>query len=483
MGFKATLISLPIVHLTGDPFGNIPFMPTSVTCLAGYLRQEGVDVSIIDGFGSAPKRMYKIDDKLSAFGLTEDEIVEQLSDEKLVGISVHAAMSHSFALRLAKKIKARNPDVILIAGGHHVSIVYKEFLEGDFDYVCYSEGERPLLGLVEYLRDNKSHPSEIVGLLSDSHTKPVADFEEDLDKLGFAALDMLALENYWKLGMSHAPVQGKYMVITTSRGCPYKCRFCTTPLLQGRKWRTRSPKHIVDEIEQGVQKYGIEDVLIQDEIFAAKKEVALEMAKEIQKRGLKIRLYLPSGTKIETIDEETLSELRKVGLQHICLAPESGSERILKKMNKPMDFEKLERIVVFARKIGIKIMANFVVGFEDENDDDRRLTRELVLRLTKLGVHEVSLFIWTPLPGAASFESETGWERYEDLNWSPRWRSNYGELNRFRKRLYAQWLFTKLLYHPIDLVRSARNVLIGRYELKSEMALRRVLNMYLPFLW
>jgi radical SAM superfamily enzyme YgiQ (UPF0313 family) len=272
------------------------------------------------------------------------------------------------------------------------------------------------------------------------------------------------------------------MVVTTSRGCPYNCRFCTTPLLQGRKWRSRSPKHIVDEIDNAVHKFGIEDVLIQDEVFGVHKKIVLGITKEIIDRGLRLRLYLPSGSKAETFDEEMLTELRKAGLQHICLAPESGSPRVLEKMKKPMDFNKLMQIVSLSRKIGIRMIANFVIGFEDENDDDRRMTWDLVLKLTKLGVHEVSLFIWSPLPGADAFESETGWTRYEDLNWSPRWRSNYCQLNRFRKKLYMRWFLTKILYHPIDLIRSAWNVLTGCYELKSEMAVRRLMQHYLPFL-
>lgn len=482
MDFKVVLISLPIVHLKGDPFGNIPYMPTGVSCLAGFLQQEGVEVSIIDGFGLAPRRLYEIDEQLNAFGLTEDDIVARLGDEQLVGISIHSGMGHSFALRLAAKIKAHKADVVLIAGGHHASVVYQELLDGGFDYVCYSEGEHPLLSLVQYLRDGKGELSEIPGLLYGAGMTPVVAFEEDLDRLGFAALDLLPLENYWELSMSHAPVRGRYMVITTSRGCPYNCRFCTTPLLQGRKWRSRSPKHIVDEIEKAVGEFGIEDVLIQDEIFGARKEIVLGMTREIKERGLKIRLYLPSGVKIESLDEEILAELKRAGLQHICFAPESGSPRVLSKMSKPMDFDKLFRIVSFTRGLGIRIMANFVLGFEDEDDGDRQMTRDLVLKLTKLGVDEVSLFIWTPLPGAAAFESEKGWSRYEDLNWSPRWRSNYCELSRFRKRLYIRWALTKALYHPVDFARLVFNVIVGRYELKSEMALRRVLSHYLPFL-
>lgn len=482
MSFEVALISLPIVHVRGDPFGDIPYMPTGVLYLAGFLRDNGVDLSVIDGFGTAPRQLYRIDDKLSASGLTEDEILERLGEPKLVGISVHSGMSHSFALRLAAKIRASRPDVVLIVGGHHASVVYQEFLEGAFDYVCIGEGERTMLALIRYLRDNERDLSQIPGLAYDDKPPAAQEFEQDLDSLGFAAFDLLPLENYWKLGMSHAPIRGRYIVTSTSRGCPWACRFCTTPKLLGRKWRTRSPGHIVDEIEKAVREHGIEDVIIQDEVFGVVKSKAIGIAKEIVDRALDVRLYLPSGVKVETLDEEVLGELRKAGLQYMCLAPESGSPNVLEKMNKPMDFDKLFRIVKFARRIGIRMGAFFVLGFEDESDEDRAMTRDLVVRLTRMGVDEVSLFIWTPLPGADAFESETGWTRYEDLNWSPAWRRDYAELCAFRRKLYMRWLLTKAASHPIDLARSALNVLTGKYQLKSEMALRRAIRARIPFL-
>ncbi|MCP4639005.1 MAG: B12-binding domain-containing radical SAM protein [bacterium] len=482
MSYPVALINPPLVHSTGDLYGNIPFMPTGLLYLAGYLRDKGVEVRLIDGFGEAPKRRYRIDDRLSADGLTEDEIVERVHGEPVVGISVHSGMSHSIALRLARRVKDRHPSSVLVAGGNHASVLYKELLEGGFDYVCLGEGERVFFSLVEYLRDGEGTPTEIPGLACPGATPLPPEFEEDLDQFSFAAMDLLPLDNYWGIRMQHAPVQGRYAVITTSRGCVYNCRFCTTPQLLGRRWRTRSAKHVVDEMQTAVENYGVTDFIIQDELFGRRRDVSQELAEEILKRGMKVRLSLPSGIKVENMDEETLTLLHQAGLNYLVFAPESGSQRVLEKMQKPMDFDTLLQLAASAHRLKIKLSCVFVLGFEDETDEDRKLTRSLALRLTRMGVEEISLFIWSPLPGADAFESESGWSRYEELNWSPSWRASYPALVRFRGRLYLEWLLTKLLFHPLATIRSAWNVLTGRCELKSEMALRRMLQSRLPFL-
>jgi len=478
MNYQVALINPPIVHRTGDPFGDIPYMPTGILYLAGYLSSSKVDVNVIDGFGLAPRRTYKIDTELSATGLTEDEIVGLLSSEKIVGISVHSGMSHSFSLRLAAKIRARMPGIVLVAGGSQASALYREMIAGGFDYVCVGEGEHTLLALIRFLRDDVGRLTDIPGLAYRDGANLPNTLEDDLDQFGFGLLSALPLDNYWKLAMSHAPVNGKYMVITTSRGCPYNCSFCTTPRLLGRKWRSRSPKHVVDEIESAVDNYGIEDVIIQDEIFSFRKEHAQAIAAQIIERNLRIRLHLPSGVKVETLDDRTLVMLRDAGLTYMCLAPESGSERVLEKMNKPMNRERLYHVVSLARRLGIGLGCFFVLGFPGEDDEDRRKTRELLVRLTKMGVNEVSLFIWSPLPGADAFESETGWARYEDLNWSPSWRANFRFLARYRRSLYAHWVVTKIIYQPLSSLRSAWNILRGHYELKGEMAVRRLVRSY-----
>jgi len=479
MDFKVTLINPPLVHLTGDPYSSIPYMPAGLLYLAGYLEKQGIPVTILDGFGLAPRRIFRIDDRLSGMGLTEKEIVDCLDDAPLVGVGVHSGMSHGFALRLARAIRERYPDSILIAGGNQASVVPEPFLEGGFDYVCVGEGEYVLEALARCLAGGEKDPGNIPGLAGPGFSAGPAPFEEDLDRFGFAALHLLPLENYWNLAMQHAPVQGRFTVLTTSRGCIYNCRFCTTPRVLGRRWRTRSAANVADEIEQAVSRYGITDVIIQDELFGCRREQAVALAEEILQRNIQVRFSLPSGVKVETMDETAIEALYRAGLRYLVFAPESGSERVLKNMNKPMDFEKLRRLIVFSKKLGIRLNCVFVLGFEDENDEDRELTRKLALEVTRMGVEEISLFIWSPLPGADAFESETGWTRYEDLNWTPRWRRDYAALKSFRNRLYLQWVWAKLRYQFSGCLRSAINVLRGRYELKMEMAAGRMLRAWL----
>lgn len=480
MAMTVTLINPPLIHRTGDPYSSIPFMPTGILYLAGYLEKKGFSVSILDGFGIAPKRLFQINDKLSGFGLTENELLDLLPGPGLFGISIHSGMSHTFSLRLASAIKKRYPGSVLVAGGNHASVVPEKFLEGNFDFVCIGEGEYPLEALAAYYRDGIGMPESIPGLRGKNFFCPPAPLEENLDNYGFAALHLLPLENYWSLSMQHAPVQGRFMVLTTSRGCIYNCRFCTTPKVWQRKWRTRSAVHVVDEIEQAVNRYKITDVIIQDELFGCRKEHARELAEEIIRRNLKIRLSTPSGVKEETLDTETIHSLYCAGLRYLVFAPESGSRRVLQAMNKPVDYDKLRQLIIYSKQLGIRVNCVFIIGFKDENEADRALTRSLVLELTRLGVDEISLFIWSPLPGSASFTSETGWTQYEELNWTPTWRRDYPELKRFRNRLYRDWTLAKVRYQFTGCVRSLWNIVRGHYELKMEMAVRRVLDSWLP---
>lgn len=472
------IINPPIISIDGDPFGDIPYMSTGIVYLAGYLNAHNIHVSVIDGFGLAPTRVYRIDDTLIATGLTEDEIVARLNGENVIGISIHSGMSHSFCLRLADKIRSRFPDAVLVAGGNHASAVYEEFIHGGFDYVCIGEGEQTFLDLIKYVCEGRGRLHDIPGLVYPGGANLPGRLEPDPDRLAFPYFEALPLQNYWDLGMSHAPIQGKYVVITTSRGCPYSCRFCTTPGILQRKWRARSAQNVVDEIEWSINRYGIEDVIIQDEIFCVSKERSRKIAREIILRGLNIRLHLPSGLKVEHLDDQTLVLLKKAGLQYMCLAPESGSPRVLKNMRKPMDFDKLLHTVSFSKKIGIHVGCFFILGFEDESKEDREQTRNLILKLTRAGMDELSLFIWTPLPGADAFSGETGWSRYEDLNWSPSWRANFRIFVGFRRNMYVVWFLVKLFYHPLSMLRSAWNVITGKYELKAEMAVRRLLKSY-----
>jgi len=112
-----------------------------------------------------------------------------------------------------------------------------------------------------------------------------------------------------------------------------------------------------------------------------------------------------------------------------------------------------------------------------KNEEDLKLTTKYVKAITKAGIDEVALFIMTPVPGSkASTYSTLGYKKLSELNFSPKWRKEYKRLSTFRTKTYIQFLFWKLCYHPLKLLKQPFNVLTGRFNTKMEMTLYRVLK-------
>jgi anaerobic magnesium-protoporphyrin IX monomethyl ester cyclase len=474
---RVTLIYPPLVHQQGDPFGGIPAMPTGLAYLAAWLRRAGHEVTLIDAFGEAPRRAETFREKYVARGLSLDEIVARIpAGAELVGIGCHSGAQHNATLILIRKIKDKL-GVPVAVGGHHPTAVSAPFLEAGADFVVKGEGEIAIERLCDALA-GKIKIEDVPGLILPRGKETPAEEVKNLDDIPFPAIDLLPLEYYWALGLSHGPVRGRHIFMISSRGCPYSCRFCTTPGICGRRWRARSADNVVDEMEEWLRRYGVRDFHFQDENFGVSKKRVLEICDEIVRRRLAVSISLPSGIKAETIDEEVVRALRRAGCRYICLAPESGSERVLKLMDKPLDFAHTEKLVRLCRKLRIRTGLFFILGYPGETEEDRKKTARMISRLTRLGADEFSIFIFTPLPGAAAWEDATDlhghWKDYEELCWSPRWRPDYKELSRWRRRLYLRYALTKAVFHPLSILRNLWNTITGRFETKGEMTVRRM---------
>ena len=476
-----TLISPGLIHQKGDPFGGIPAMPSGLAYLAGWLRHKDIEVTLIDAYGDAPLKAASFREKYVVRGLSLDEIIAQIPAEtNLVGVGVHSGSQHHRSLEVINAVKERL-GLPVVVGGHHPTVLYREFLQKGADYVILNEGEIGLEKLC-YALQGEIPFEQVPGLAWRGGGPNPQELISDLDIIPFPANELLPLDNYWKLGLGHGPVNGDrpHVFMISSRGCPYGCRFCTTPGISKRKWRPRSAENIVDEFEYWAKNHKVTDFHFQDENFAVDKKRVKEMCRIVKDRGLDIRITLPSGIKVDTIDEETVIELESAGCRYICLAPESGSQRVLKLMNKPLDYEHLLRILKLCDKINVKTGSFFIIGFPGENDDDRRQTMDLLTRMTRAGGDDFSIFIMSPLPGAAAWEVSGGpereWVDYEQLCWSPRWRKDYKMLNKWRRRMYYRYLFTKIFFQPFKVMKHAWNILRGKFETKGEMTVSRMLR-------
>ncbi|MEK6817093.1 MAG: radical SAM protein [Nanoarchaeota archaeon] len=472
---KACLINPPLVYEKGDLLGSgIPSMPVGICYLASYLISEGVDVKLIDCFGESPNTKHNLKDDYYCLGLDIDEIISRIpGDSDSVGISVHSAEQYMFVSKLIRGIKEKL-ELQVVVGGGFPTINPDIFIEAGADYVILGEGEQAYVDLLE----GKSL-KEIDGIAGKGFKNLKKNFIENLDSLPFPAVELLPLDNYWRLGYAHGPVNGKYLFLITSRGCPFNCNFCVTPTIWQRKWRGRSAKNIVDEIEERVKGLGVKDFHIQDDLFTLKKGRVIDMCKEIVSRKLDITWKIVAGTKVESIDDEMLGWMKKSGCTYISISPESGSEDVLKLMNKPYDFRKGLDIIKKCHRLGIKTQACFVLGYPGETKDDLRKSMSYMRELAKAGLDEVGLFIMCPLPGAKVFGQFNYTGTYEDMNFSPKWREGFDDANAFRNRMYAGFFTTKFLWHPLKSARSLKNLLTKRFETKTEMTVYRVLKRYM----
>jgi len=483
------LINPNLVLQKNDIFTTgIVYLTIGLAYLAAALREQGYHAKVIDAFGENPNHI-RLDGKFLFRGLTENDIIQSIpSDAFAIFIYANHVTHHISVIRITQEIKQRYPEIPVIilensqaVTSYYLPAIQNELLCTRIDFFITGEAEIQGPKLIDDLM-NGGNGSGIDGVgwrFKDRFECPVSEtFIHDLDGLAFPAWDLFPLQNYWNLKYAHGPFETKrYLSILTSRGCPYNCNFCVIPKTNNQRWRARSAKNVVDEMEEHLIKFGVNEFHIEDVDPTVQDKRTREICTEILRRKLNVIWKISSGTKVETIlDESTLELMAKSGCRYISISPETGSPEMLKRMNKPFNLDHAVQMITKMNQVGICSQACFVVGYPDETDDDRGMTRDLVHELTKAGVDEIALFIITPVPGSAIHDRFSGYSDYSELNFSPTWRRDYNELNQFRLDLYRNFLLWKFRYYPGKIVKQSVNFLKRNFETKMEMTAYRALH-------
>lgn len=477
------LINPNLVVQRNDPFTTgIVYMPVSLAYAAAALRQTGTAVKVIDAFAAAPRQSRRLDQFL-LFGLTPEQVLEDLP-LKLNAVIVYAInlTNHISTLEIVRAVKKERHNTPLIVlentqavTAYSLAQVASEFYAAGADFVLTGEPERRLRQLLDILDQGGDLKAlqALDGVGTPKFYNPPGGFltEAELDQLPFPAWELFPLDNYWSLRFAHGPLSARrYLPLLTSRGCPYPCGFCVVPATNRQKWRPRSAKNVVDEMEYFGRTLDVSEFHVEDLDPTISDERIRQICAEIMLRGLRVNWKISAGTKVETIrNEETIDLMAQAGCSYISISPETGSPRLLKKMRKPFDLEHAVRLVKRMFQVGIRSQACFVLGYPGETDEDRQMTWQLARDLTRVGVDEIALFIITPVPGSSIHEEFSGYESLSELNFSPAWRADYTRLNRFRQSLYLHFLWWKLRYHPLKLLRQPFNFLTRKFETKMEM--------------
>jgi hypothetical protein len=237
-------------------------------------------------------------------------------------------------------------------------------------------------------------------------TKPRARIRT-VDDIAWPSWDEIPLENYLANGLGMAAVRGRNMPMVASRGCPYKCTFCSNPQMWTQRWIPRDPHLVVEEMKHYIAKYKVNHFEFYDLTAIVRREWIWEFTELLMRENLGITWALPSGTRSEALDAEIVARLKQTGCNELCYAPESGSPTTLKRIKKQVTLPKMLDSMRASVAEGISIKSNMIVGFPGQSLGEVAESYRFLIELARVGVDDVAVFPFVPYPGSELFAQLT----------------------------------------------------------------------------
>lgn len=367
-GLKLVLV-VPNYHWSeGDEHTYWTYLPYGLCCLAAMV-EDLCSVEIIDAYES---------------NMTSEEFSQALkkADPDVVGITVIMDQFASSGHRAAGIAKSVKPEAIVMMGGVYSTMNPETAIKDiNVDYVVIGEGEYVFKDMIGYFLHQNPLPGK--GICYRSNEKVVntgrAEFIKDLDALPRPAYHLIPFERYSNTVPRRAAIGCPSVLpnirMITSRGCPYGCIFCQVEHIVGKKFRAKSPEMVLDEIAWLKDKYNVRSMIFEEDNFLLDKNRVRKILNGIIDRNL-VMPWILADAAVFRLDEDLLKLIRASGCEHISLAIETGSDRILKEVihGKPIDFEHAKKMVRIAKDLGIYVAANFIIGFPSETWDEIRQT-------------------------------------------------------------------------------------------------------------
>ena len=403
--------------------------------------------------------------------------VEEVADQVIaarptyVGITLFTVGIWS-AAAIARKIKAALPHTTIIVGGPHISSMGEETIKRfkEFDVAVVGEGEKILIELLDAL-DNQKPLSEVAGIIfrDGIFTRKTSGWPANkvLDELPFPAWDLLpGFPHAYKPAIYDFP-RGPVATIAASRGCPFFCKFCDTSTF-GSKVRHYSPQKVFEMMKHLHDNYGIRHIMFVDDLFLASKVRTTELCNMLLASDIKMTWTCTA--RVDTVKPDVLALMKKAGCWEISFGLETGSNALLKKMDKAAEVEKSEQAIKWTAAAGIRTKGLFMLGFPGEDSETIAQTKAFIRRIP---MTIMNLTKFTPYPGSPIYRDiygtnirEDHWEKMNGMNfvWSPDGisveeldRQYQSILTAFYKRPRVGWYYTKLTIHyPNHLLRLLR---------------------------
>jgi len=356
MSKKVALIhaSNKILNKKDNLYTNESLTPSlGLAMIAAVLRKNGFSPAVFD---------------LRLEHVNIEHILDFIKKENplFVGFSAFTNEIISSA-KCAEIIKNNFPKTFIVAGGPHPTLMPENTLKEfkDFDMICIGEGEEMIMNVARALRtQNKKNLERVENAAFRKKGKIILNLNpqrliEDLNRLPFPAWDLFEIRHY-----------NRIFVVSTSRGCPYHCYFCS-PMYLGKRVRLRSAENVVDEIDSLVKKFNAKRLQFADAALNVNTGRTERMCELLVKKNLNSKIEWDCETRADNLNEKTLSKMKRAGCKYIAIGVESGSSRLLKDViNKGETKEQIKRGVKLIKKAGIKVRCFFILGHYSESEKE-----------------------------------------------------------------------------------------------------------------
>lgn len=388
------MADIVLVQPGGNRFDEIAIrVPNGLLAIASLPEKAGFSIKIVD---------LRID------GNWQQTLKNAIDCNTLcVGIRCFTGKMINSALEVANAVRLINPDVPLVWGGPHPTLVPKQTLESPLvDVIVINEGDETFFALVKAFAEKKNLAGiGGIGYKDNGEIKinPPAPLINDLNVLPMFPYRLLDIPKYSSLSVDNLPS----LDILTSRGCPYNCGFCSTPITSKRLWRAITVEKIIENMVFLKGEYGISTFYLVDDNFMVDLKRVERFVDALKEANLKI-YWGTQGVRVETVNKMTSKLLDKIedsGCVELSIGIESANPEILDMIDKKF---KIEEVLLANERLAGRTFAvkyNMIIGFPGETIKGIEKTVNLAVELYRKNKNAWFPFnIFTPFPGTPMFQ-------------------------------------------------------------------------------
>lgn len=383
-----------------------PYPPLGTILAAAVLREAGHDVHVFDACLSASP-----DELQALLERVKPSILVIYDDGFNYLTKMCLTVMRDAAFRMIELGKAAGCQVAI--NSSDASDHSAAYLSAGADTVVLGEGEATLAELVGKW-EHRSEWTDVSGIVYEKAgsitTNPKRPVLRNLDSLPLPAWDLVNIAPYKEIWLRS---QGFFSLnMATTRGCPFKCNWCAKPIY-GNRYNSRSPEHVVNELQLLYASYEPDHIWFADDIFGLKPGWVQRFREVLNERGITIRYKIQSRADL-LLESDTIDALVATGLEEVWIGAESGSQRILDAMDKGTTVEQIAEATRLLKSKGVRVCFFLQFGYLDETQEEVEQTIKMVEELMP---DDIGVSISYPLPGTKFYETVKA-DLGEKANWS-----------------------------------------------------------------